>query len=152
MHVCDCCWLIACSASVCPRRCFRLRLSHAYANLDCWVALLLSYYYIFFLLSLSFDFFFFLFVSAVRVPRVCVCQKFDRTKPRARRDAPGARCTITPDVRKTASGRRRWRLLQSLNVLLDCLLRVLLFALYWPLGPTVIHRSLLLSRFRSRNR
>ena len=45
MHVCGCCWLIACSASVCPRRCFRLRLSHAYANLDCWVALLLSYYY-----------------------------------------------------------------------------------------------------------
>ena len=64
----------------------------------------------------------------------------------------GARCTITPDVRKTASGRRRWRLLQRLNVLLDCLLHVLLFALYWPLGPTVIHRSLLLSRFRSRNR
>ena len=31
----------------------------------------------FFLLSLSFDFF--LFVSAVRVPRVCVCQKFDLT-------------------------------------------------------------------------
>ena len=79
MHVCDCYWLIACSASVCPRRCFRLRLSHAYANLDCWVALLLSYNYFFFLLSLSFDFFFFLFVSAVRVPRVCVCQKFDRT-------------------------------------------------------------------------
>ena len=36
---------------------------------------------IIFLPFLSFDFFFsfFLFVSAVRVPRVCVCQKFDRT-------------------------------------------------------------------------
>ena len=41
---------------------------------------------IIFLPSLSFDFFFFfffffffLFVSAVRVPRVCVCQTFDRT-------------------------------------------------------------------------
>ena len=44
MHVCGCCWLIACSASVCPRRCFRSCLSHAYANLDCGVALLLSYY------------------------------------------------------------------------------------------------------------
>ena len=63
----------------------------------------------------------------------------------------GARCTITPDVRKTASS-RRWRLLKRLNVLFDCLLHVLLFALYWPLGPTVIHRSLLLSRFRSRIR
>ena len=30
-------------------------------------------------LSFDFFFFFFLFVSAVRVPRVCVCQKFDRT-------------------------------------------------------------------------
>ena len=35
---------------------------------------------IIFLPFLSFDFFFFfVFVSAVRVPRVCVCQKFDRT-------------------------------------------------------------------------
>ena len=59
---------------------------------------------------------------------------------------------ITPDVRKAASGRRRWRLFQRLSVLLECLLHVLLFALYQPLGPTVIHRSLLLSRFRSRNR
>ena len=72
MHVCGCCWLIACSASVCPRRCFRLRLSHAYANLDCWVALLLSYYYFFFLLSLSFDFLFFL--SFFSSP-LCVCQE-----------------------------------------------------------------------------
>ena len=155
MHVCGCCWLIACSASVCPRRCFRLRLSHAYANLDCWVALLLSYFYFFFLLSLSFDFFFFFFFFFFSSP-LCVCQECACAKSlivsRARRDAPGAKCTITPDVRKTASGCRRWRLLQRLNVLLDCLLRVLLFALYWPLGPTVIHRSLLLSRFRSRNR
>ena len=53
---------------LCLRGCFRSRLSHAYANLDCWVALLLSYYFSSFL---SFDFFS-LFVSAVRVPRVCV--------------------------------------------------------------------------------
>ena len=71
------------SLSVCSSSVLLLRLSHAYANLDCWVALLLSYY--FFLPSffeLWFFFFFFslfLFVSAVRVPRVCVCQKFDRT-------------------------------------------------------------------------
>ena len=65
-----------------------------------------------------------------------------------------SRCQVYDNTRRTqdSSGRRRWRLLQHLNVLLDCLLRVLLFALYWPLGPTVIHRSLLLSRFRSRNR
>ena len=98
MHVCGCCWLIACSASVCLRRCFRLRLSHAYANLDCWVALLLSYYYFFFLLSLSFDFFFFLFfclrcacAKSVRVPKVWSyitksstwrsrCQVYDNTR------------------------------------------------------------------------
>ena len=74
MHVCGCCWLIACSVSVCPRRCFRLRLSHADANLDCLVALLLSYYYFFFLLSLSFDFFSFRLrcacAKSVRVPKV----------------------------------------------------------------------------------
>ena len=150
MHVCGCCWLIACSASVCLRGCFRSRLSHAYANLDCWVALLLSYYF-----SSFFELRFFFFSSPLCVCQECACakslivhnQELDMTLP-----APGARCTITPDVRKTASGRRRWRLLQRLNVLLDCPLRVLLFALYWPLGPTVIHRSLLLSRFRSRNR
>ena len=59
---------------MCPRRCFRLRLSHAYANLDCWVALLLSYYYFFFLLSLSFDLYFFRLrcacAKSVRVPKV----------------------------------------------------------------------------------
>ena len=75
MHVCGCCWLIACSASVCPRRCFRSRLSHAYTNLDCWVALLLSYYYFFFLLSLSFDFFFSFFSSPLCVCQECACAK-----------------------------------------------------------------------------
>ena len=51
---------------------FRLRLSHAYANLDCWVALL-SYFYFFFLLSLSFDFFF--FSSPLCVCQECACAK-----------------------------------------------------------------------------
>ena len=106
MHVCDCCWLIACSASVCPRRCFRLRLSHAYANLDCWVALLLSYYYFFFLLSLSFDFFFFFLSFRLR----CACAKSVRvpkvwsyiTKSSTWR----SRCQVYDNTRRTQDSKR----------------------------------------------
>ena len=42
--------------------------------------------------------------------------------PRVWSDVHGTKCTITPDVRKSASGRRRWRLFQRLSVLLECLL------------------------------
>ena len=70
MHDSGRCWLIACSASVCPRRCFhpRLSLPHAYANLDCWVALLLSLHYflfIFFSFRLGYA-----CAKSMRVPKV----------------------------------------------------------------------------------
>ena len=75
-----------------------------------------SYYYFFFLLSLSFDFFFSFFSSPLCVCQECACakslivhnQELDVTLP-----VPGVR--LTPDVRKTASGCRRWRLLLELQ-------------------------------------
>ena len=73
---------------VCPRWCFSSHLSGAYADLDCWFVLHLFFSFfififivfilLFFVLSFSFHFLFF-FLFAVRVPRVCVCQKFDST-------------------------------------------------------------------------
>ena len=89
--------LIACLASVCPRRCSRSRMSHAYASLDCWFALPFV-----FLLSFSFHFPFPLccaFAKSVRVPRVCMCQECNPTL-----SVPGVRQHLTYASQQAAFG------------------------------------------------
>ena len=112
---------------------------------DFWFALHVFIFYFFsFHIRLSF-----LLPTAASVPRVCVRQKFHHESiTKSLIDVNDATGTYS----KSASGRRRWSLFQSLSDFPECLLHVLLFALYRTLGPTVFLRSLLLSRFRSQNR